>query len=109
MAALSLAYGRSGSQRNHPPNLPAAARLEVDNVHGYIHVSGYNGSEIQMVAEKTIEAESQRTAGSGQAGSKAGCVHDRAIHSLSMWMGRSAAIATTTAGDLASAATAAIA
>ena len=38
--------------------LPAAARLEVDNVQGYIHVSGYNGNEIQMVAEKTIRAES---------------------------------------------------
>jgi hypothetical protein len=37
--------------------LPAAARLEVDNVHGYIHVSGYSGSEIQIVAEKTIQAD----------------------------------------------------
>ena len=40
-------------------NFPAATRLEVDNVHGSIHVTGYNGTEIQMVAEKTIEAESQ--------------------------------------------------
>ncbi len=40
-------------------NFPAAARLEVDNVHGSIHVAGYNGTEIQMVAQKTIEAESQ--------------------------------------------------
>jgi len=40
-------------------NFPAAARLEVDDVHGSIHVTGYNGSEIQMVAEKTIHAESQ--------------------------------------------------
>ena len=30
----------------------------MDNVHGFIHVTGYNGSEIQMVVEKTIEAES---------------------------------------------------
>jgi len=37
--------------------LPAAARLEVDNIHGYIHVSGYSGSEIQIVAEKTIQAD----------------------------------------------------
>lgn len=40
-------------------NFPAASRLEVDNVHGNVRVTGYNGSEIQMTAEKTITAESQ--------------------------------------------------
>lgn len=40
-------------------SFPAAPRIEVDNVHGFIHVSGYDGSEIQMTAEKTIRAESQ--------------------------------------------------
>jgi hypothetical protein len=40
-------------------NFPAAARLEIDDVHGFIHVEGYSGSEIQMVAGKTIRAESQ--------------------------------------------------
>lgn len=38
---------------------PAAARLDLDNVSGRIHVTGYNGSQIEMVAEKTIRAESQ--------------------------------------------------
>ncbi len=56
--SLSLAYGDQEAKETIRQTLPAAARLEVDNVQGYIHVSGYNGSEIQMVAEKTIEAES---------------------------------------------------
>ena len=38
---------------------PAAARLEIDNVHGSIHVSASNGRDIEMVAEKTIRAETQ--------------------------------------------------
>ena len=56
--ALALAYGDQEAKETIRQTLPAAARLEVDNVQGYIHVSGYNGSEIQFVAEKTIEAES---------------------------------------------------
>lgn len=40
-------------------NFPAAERLNVDNISGAIRVSGYNGSEIQMVAERTIGAESE--------------------------------------------------
>jgi hypothetical protein len=58
LGAVSLAYGDQEAKETIRQTLPAAARLEVDNVQGYIHVSGYNGSEIQMVAEKTIEAES---------------------------------------------------
>jgi hypothetical protein len=58
IGTLSLAYGDQEAKETIRQTLPAAARLEVDNVQGYIHVSGYNGSEIQMVAEKTIEAES---------------------------------------------------
>jgi DUF4097 and DUF4098 domain-containing protein YvlB len=38
---------------------PAATRLELDNVDGSVHVTGYNGSEVVMEAEKTIDAESQ--------------------------------------------------
>jgi hypothetical protein len=38
---------------------PAAARVEIDNVAGSIHVTGYNGTQIEMVAEKTIDADSQ--------------------------------------------------
>jgi hypothetical protein len=58
IGAVTLAYGDQEAKETIRQTLPAAARLEVDNVQGYIHVSGYNGSEIQMVAEKTIEAES---------------------------------------------------
>ncbi len=38
---------------------PSATRLEIDNVSGSIHVTGYSGSEIVLEAEKTIDAESQ--------------------------------------------------
>ena len=55
---LSLAYGDQEAKETIRQTFPAAARLEVDNVHGCIHVTGYNGNEIQMVAEKTIHAES---------------------------------------------------
>jgi hypothetical protein len=58
MTALTLAYGDQQAKETIRQTLPAASRLEVDNVQGYIHVSGYNGSEIQVVAEKTIDAES---------------------------------------------------
>ncbi|HLK18019.1 MAG TPA: hypothetical protein VKT81_03650 [Bryobacteraceae bacterium] len=58
IGTLSLAYGDEQAKETIRQTLPGAARLEVDNVHGYIHVAGYNGSEIQVVAEKTIEAES---------------------------------------------------
>ena len=37
---------------------PSAQWLEVDNVFGAIHVTGYNGAEVQMTIEKTIEADS---------------------------------------------------
>jgi hypothetical protein len=60
IGSLSVAYGFDQEEKETVRrNFPAAARLEVDNVHGFIHVTGYNGSEIQMVAEKTIQAESQ--------------------------------------------------
>jgi hypothetical protein len=58
LSALSLACADQEAKETIRQTFPLAARLEVDNVHGSIHVSGYNGSEIQMVAEKTIEAES---------------------------------------------------
>jgi hypothetical protein len=58
VSALTLAWGDQEAKETIRQTLPAATHLEVDNVQGYIHVSGYNGSEIQMVAEKTIEAES---------------------------------------------------
>ena len=58
--AAALAYGFDQEDKETiRRNFPASTRLEVDDVNGNIHVSGYNGSEIQMVAEKTIHAESQ--------------------------------------------------
>ena len=58
--AASLVFGFDQEEKETiRRNFPAAARLEVDNVHGNIRVTGYNGSDIQMVAEKTIHAESQ--------------------------------------------------
>ena len=60
IGALSAAYGfDEEAKETIRKNFPASARLEVDNVQGFIHVTGYNGSEIQMVAEKRIVAESK--------------------------------------------------
>lgn len=56
---LGLAYGfDSQVHETVRQTYPAPARLDVDNVNGRIHVTGYNGSVIQMVAEKTIRADS---------------------------------------------------
>ena len=60
LTALSTAYGFDEQEKETiRKTFPAATRLDVDNVHGSIHVTGYNGSDIQMTAEKTIHAESR--------------------------------------------------
>jgi hypothetical protein len=60
IGAVSNAYAFDQEEKETiRHNFPQAARLEIDNVNGFIHVTGYNGTEIQMTAEKTIEAESQ--------------------------------------------------
>ncbi|HEV8129815.1 MAG TPA: hypothetical protein VGQ81_01070, partial [Acidobacteriota bacterium] len=40
-------------------DLSAPRRIEVDNLHGSIHVEGYDGHEVQLVAHQTIAAESK--------------------------------------------------
>jgi hypothetical protein len=58
--AATVVYGFDQEEKETVRrSFPAAARLEVDDVNGFIHVTGYNGAEIQMVAEKTLHAESQ--------------------------------------------------
>lgn len=37
---------------------PSAKRLEVDNVHGSIRVTGYDGREVQVKADETVRADS---------------------------------------------------
>ena len=39
--------------------LPATPRLDVDNIWGSIRVSSYDGSEVQMIANETLRADSQ--------------------------------------------------
>ena len=59
-AALTAAYGfDEEAHETIRHNYPAAAHLEIDNLHGFVHVTGYNGNEIQMVAEKRVIAESR--------------------------------------------------
>lgn len=58
VAALAFAYDVQDKETIHQI-FPAATRLELDNVNGSVHVTGYNGPEIVMDAEKTIAAESQ--------------------------------------------------
>ena len=60
LGSTSLSYGFDQEEKETiRRNFPATVRLEVDDVHGFVHVTGYSGTEIQMVAEKTIRAESQ--------------------------------------------------
>ena len=58
-ATFAVAYGfDSQSHETVRQTFPASARLDVENVNGRIHVAGYSGSQIQMVAEKNIRADS---------------------------------------------------
>jgi len=57
-AALACGYEVEDKETIHQ-SFPAATRLDLDNVNGYVHVTGYNGTEIVMDAQKTIRAESQ--------------------------------------------------
>src|SRR5690348_2292048 len=57
--ALTAAYGFDEEARETiRKNYPASKYFEVDNIHGFVHVTGYNGSEIQTVIEKHIIADS---------------------------------------------------
>jgi DUF4097 and DUF4098 domain-containing protein YvlB len=59
-SALSLAYGFEAQEKETIRQTHAAsARIEVDNVDGSIRVTAYNGNQIEMVAVKTIDADSQ--------------------------------------------------
>ena len=59
LSAVSIAYGFDEEfKETTRKTFPSTARLDVENVNGYIRVSGYNGSDIQLVAEKSIRAES---------------------------------------------------
>jgi hypothetical protein len=59
LSAVSIAYGFDEEfKETIRKTFPSAVRIDVENVNGYIRVSGYNGSDIQMVAEKSIRAES---------------------------------------------------
>jgi hypothetical protein len=59
MSAFSLAYAYDQRETETVrQTFPAAKWLEVDDVFGSIHVTGYNGTDIQMTVEKTIEADS---------------------------------------------------
>ncbi len=60
LACAAMAYAADLEEKEIVRRtFPATTRLEIDNVNGFVHVTGHNGSEIQMVAEKTIQAESQ--------------------------------------------------
>jgi hypothetical protein len=40
-------------------SFPAAKRLEVNNVNGSIHVTGYDGAEVQLTVAETLTAETK--------------------------------------------------
>lgn len=59
LSAVSIAYGfDEEAKETIRKTFPSAARVDVENVNGYIHVTGYNGADIQLVAEKIIKADS---------------------------------------------------
>src|SRR5260370_984027 len=59
LSAISIAYGFDEvAKETIRKTFPSAARLDVENVNGYVRVTGYNGSDIQLVAEKIVRAES---------------------------------------------------
>jgi hypothetical protein len=59
LSAVSIAYVFDEEfKETIRKTFPSAARIDVENVNGYVRVSGYNGSDIQLVAEKSIKAES---------------------------------------------------
>jgi DUF4097 and DUF4098 domain-containing protein YvlB len=59
LSAISIAYGfDEEAKETIRKTFPSASRIDVEDVNGYIRVTGYNGSDIQLVAEKTIKAES---------------------------------------------------
>jgi hypothetical protein len=74
VAVLFMAPVLAAQRRDHPEwthneqetiqrsfNLSSASnakKLLVDNINGYIHVTGYDGSEVRLTAQKQIRAES---------------------------------------------------
>jgi hypothetical protein len=61
LPVLVLATAYAYDEREHETirqTFPSAQWLEVDNVFGSIHVTGYNGNEVQMTVAKTMEADS---------------------------------------------------
>jgi hypothetical protein len=59
IGALAIAYGYD--QEEHETirkSFPAVKRIDLDNVNGFVHVTGYAGAGIEMVAEKSTVAES---------------------------------------------------
>jgi hypothetical protein len=57
LAALSGALYAADEQESIHKTLSGARSIEVDNVFGSIHVTGYDGAEIQMDARKTLTAD----------------------------------------------------
>jgi hypothetical protein len=58
-AALpALLLAEVGEKQTIRKTVPAAQWIDVDNIFGSIKVSGYEGREIQMVAQETIRADS---------------------------------------------------
>src|ERR1700691_4237053 len=49
-------------QKTYPLSGAAPKKVIVDNVNGSIHVTGYAGSEVRLVAHKRLRADSSETA-----------------------------------------------
>jgi hypothetical protein len=62
MASAAEVEQNETIQKAYPLSGAAPKKVIVDNVNGSIHVTGYAGSEVRLVAHKRLRADSQETA-----------------------------------------------
>ncbi len=54
---LAFSFEQLEEKETITKTLPAARELDIDNVNGSIHVTGYNGSDIRLEAHRRIRAD----------------------------------------------------
>jgi DUF4097 and DUF4098 domain-containing protein YvlB len=54
---LAFSFEQLEEKENTAKTLPAARELDIDNVNGSIHVTGYSGSDIRLEAHRVIRAD----------------------------------------------------
>src|SRR5262249_51746876 len=52
-----MLFGAVEDKETIRQTLPQAQKLDVSVINGYIHVTGYNGSQVELVANKIFRAD----------------------------------------------------